>query len=79
MTPEWFEPKILTGERPQTYALDRVSTGSGNEFCRYYIMLFKRNQGRSVDTVLKQGSYLKVREVPSLPVTKHNLGKPHWL
>jgi hypothetical protein len=24
-----FEPKISTGERPQTYALDRAATGTG--------------------------------------------------
>jgi hypothetical protein len=26
-----FEPKISAGERPQTYALDRAATGTGNE------------------------------------------------
>jgi hypothetical protein len=25
----WFEPTILAGERPQTYALDRTATGTG--------------------------------------------------
>jgi hypothetical protein len=25
-----FEPTILAGERPQTYALDRAATGTGN-------------------------------------------------
>ena len=35
-----FEATVLTGERPQTYALDREATGTGNEFCRYCIMLF---------------------------------------
>jgi hypothetical protein len=25
-----FEPTISAGERPQTYALDRVATGTGN-------------------------------------------------
>jgi len=27
MHPEVFEPAIPAGERPQTYALDRVATG----------------------------------------------------
>jgi hypothetical protein len=30
-----FEPTISAGERPQTYALDRAVTGTGN----YYIIL----------------------------------------
>jgi hypothetical protein len=38
-----------------------VATGTGNEFCRYYTVLFKRNQVRSVDTGLKRGSYLTFR------------------
>ena len=29
MPPVGFEPKISTGERPQTYALDRAVTGTG--------------------------------------------------
>ena len=29
MPPVGFEPKISAGERPQTYALDRASTGTG--------------------------------------------------
>jgi len=29
MPPAGFEPTISTGERPQTYALDRVATGTG--------------------------------------------------
>ena len=28
-TPAGFEPTILAGERPQTYALDREATGTG--------------------------------------------------
>jgi len=31
MTPVGFEPTISAGERPQTYALDRAATGTGNE------------------------------------------------
>ena len=30
MPPAWFEPTISAGERPQTYALDRAATGTGN-------------------------------------------------
>ena len=29
MPPVGFEPTISAGERPQTYALDRVATGNG--------------------------------------------------
>jgi len=29
MPPVGFKPTILAGERPQTYALDRVATGTG--------------------------------------------------
>jgi len=30
MTPVGFEPTISADERPQTYALDSVATGTGN-------------------------------------------------
>ena len=30
MRPVGFEPTISDGERPQTYALDRAATGTGN-------------------------------------------------
>ena len=30
MPPVGFEPMISAGERPQTYALDRAATGTGN-------------------------------------------------
>ena len=29
MPPVGFEPTVSTGERPQTYALDRAATGTG--------------------------------------------------
>jgi len=32
MPPVGFEPRISEGERPQTYALDRAATGTGNIF-----------------------------------------------
>ena len=31
MPPVGFEPTISTGERPQTYALDRADTGTGGQ------------------------------------------------
>jgi len=31
MTPVGFEPIISAGELPQTYALDCVATGTGNQ------------------------------------------------
>ena len=31
MPPLGFEPTISAGERPQTYALDRAATGTGND------------------------------------------------
>ena len=35
-----FEPTILAGERPQTYALDRAATGTGP--ARLIIVYVKR-------------------------------------
>jgi len=32
MPPVGFEPTIPAGERPQTYALDRGATGTGDVF-----------------------------------------------
>jgi hypothetical protein len=37
MTSAGFEPTILAGERPQTYALDRVATGTGERGLVSYI------------------------------------------
>ena len=34
MPPVGFEPTILTGERPKTYALDRAATGTGAVFIK---------------------------------------------
>ena len=31
MPPVGFEPTISAGERPQTYALDRAATGTGDD------------------------------------------------
>jgi len=42
-----FEPTIPAGERPQTYALDRAATGTGQRRCHilkfYSVCLFWRN------------------------------------
>ena len=35
MPPVGFEPKISSGERPKTYALDRTATGTGKELLLY--------------------------------------------
>ena len=32
MSPVGFEPTISAGEQPQTYALDRAATGTGNSY-----------------------------------------------
>jgi len=39
MPPVEFEPTTSAGVRPQTYALDRVTTGTGL-FILYYIILY---------------------------------------
>ena len=36
MPPVGFEPPISAGERPQTYALDRVATGTDTELPVFY-------------------------------------------
>jgi hypothetical protein len=44
-----FEPTISAGEQPQTYALDRAATGTGNQ--TYYLdnsLLIEGYHGRSV-------------------------------
>ena len=35
MSPVGFKPTISAGERPQTYALDRAATGTGNAAVYY--------------------------------------------
>ena len=37
MPPVGFEPTISAGERPQTYALDRAATGTGDFLHLKYI------------------------------------------
>ena len=38
-----FEPTISAGERPQTYALDRTATGTGNYMLYFVIIYAKKN------------------------------------
>ena len=49
--PVGFEPTILAGERPQTYALDRAATGTGRiQIYTHnikYLLLFDGNSGYS--------------------------------
>ena len=40
MPPVGFEPTILAGERPQTYALDRAATGTGALSMRVEIFVY---------------------------------------
>jgi hypothetical protein len=40
MPPVGFEPSISAGERPQTYALDRATTGTGICYIYHLILLF---------------------------------------
>jgi len=37
MSPVGFEPTISAGERPQTYAFDRLAAGSAPSHCHIYI------------------------------------------
>ena len=39
MAPVGFEPTMSAGERPQIYALDRASTGTGGLLIKLYIFL----------------------------------------
>ena len=41
MPPAGFEPTISAGEQPQTYALDRAATGTGN-LLNYYMPIYTR-------------------------------------
>ena len=36
MAPAGFEPTTQTGKRPQAYAFDRTTTGTGTYDCRYH-------------------------------------------
>jgi len=45
-----FEPIISAGERPQTYALDRAATGTGNN-----------NNNNNNNNMLSSGVFCKLR------------------
>jgi hypothetical protein len=57
MPPVIFEPKIVAGERPQTYVLDRAATGTDTR--RTYLKKIKRgfanNQQMECRITWKQG------------------------
>ena len=40
MPPVGFEPKISAGKRPQAYALDRATTGTGDLLSLRYVISF---------------------------------------
>jgi len=48
MPPVGFEPAISAGERPQTYALDRATTGTGI-WVHHFVYDFKNNPGLGVN------------------------------
>ena len=41
MPPVGFEPTISAGERPQTYALDRAATGTGNSVSLPWVIFYE--------------------------------------
>jgi len=47
MPPVGFEPMISAGERSQTYALDRVATGTGGTIIFYYNIIILNVTGFS--------------------------------
>ena len=49
MPPVGFEPTISLGERPQTYVLDRVATGTGFS-TRAYLNVSHYNNRIIIDT-----------------------------
>ena len=51
MSPVEFEPTISAGEWPQTYALDRVATGSGNNN--------NNNNNKAADLIEDKSPYYK--------------------
>jgi len=48
MPPVGFEPTISTGERPQTYALDRANTGTGNNVHFFFAVALRPNAGHEL-------------------------------
>ena len=53
MPPVGFEPMIAAGERPKSYALDRVATGIGRtQTLENYILIIKSNESAFVSLLL---------------------------
>jgi len=53
MSPVGFEPTIAAGERPKSYALDRVATGIGRtQTLENYILIIKSNESAFVSLLL---------------------------
>jgi len=56
MPPVEFEPMISAGERPQTYALDRAATGTGD------ISILKEK----IKSAYYQGTQIEINKIPRL-------------
>ena len=55
MPPVDFEPTISAGERPQTYALDRAATGTGDDVWpgqRKHVLVYNRRSMYQICTVV---------------------------
>jgi hypothetical protein len=88
MPPVGFEPQILTGERPKTYALDRAATGTGSD---HALRKFNPLTGPIYDSpcseasqeiprILRTPSFIKAFESArqlSLPTTRSFQSIPH--
>jgi hypothetical protein len=60
MHPVGFEPTISAGERPQTYALDRAATGTGNIRIYMYVYIYSVQEGEQVNTSTRNCLYLAI-------------------
>ena len=67
MPPAGFEPTILAGERPKTYALDGAATGTGlyTSYRVYILVAFGLNAGPSAPALV-QYHVLQTRSVQAL-------------
>ena len=66
MPPVGIEPRISAGERPQTYALDRAATGTGNFIVRNYYSSFTLNgeSGQLIRQINVMATSLTIRMLP---------------
>ena len=55
MPPVGFEPTISVGEQPQTYALDRVATGTGNRILCICVKWYFTNICENLQTYTSEG------------------------